>query len=1022
VTTTRGNGIDGSRLRILRELERKILWLSTWTIHNANHVRPNDDGIKVGGHQASSASLVTMMTALYFDALRPQDRVAVKPHASPVFHAIQYLYGRQSQRGLEDFRAFGGAQSYPSRTKDADDVDFSTGSVGLGAALTIFASIAQDYVEAHASEADPPEEPLEQGRMVALVGDAELDEGNVFEALLEGWKHHLRNVWWVIDYNRQSLDSVISDGLSTRFDIMFESLGWRVVTLKYGRRLEAAFAGPDGDVLRRWIDDCPNDVYSALVYKGGGAWRERLQRDIGEHRGIAGLLAEHDDDALADLMTNLGGHDMEAAVQAFREASQSDQPTCFIAYTIKGYGLPFAGHKDNHAGLLTKEQMDEFRAAQDVPEGMEWDRVAGINMELAELEEFVASAPFGADTKRRHSAPHVEVPATLDVRVSREMSTQGGFGRILNELGRSNPEVARHLVTTSPDVAVSTNLGGWVNRFGVFDRAKHRDVFHQEDVHSALSWEKAPAGRHIELGIAENNLFLNLAALGLADSLFGHRLLPIGTVYDPFICRGLDALNYACYQDARFILVATPSGISLAPEGGAHQSIHTPLIGTGQPGLTTFEPAFVDELDAIVGWALEHIQDDQGGSVYLRLSTRPLEQLERAFTPELREGVLAGAYWHAEPQPDTELCLVCVGAITPEALEAHRIICTDLPGAGLLAITSYDRLHASWLEAQRSRQSDRPDADSEIERLLGGLREDAVLVTVLDGHPATLSWLGAVHGHRVVPLGVEHFGQSGGAPDLFREYRIDSEAIVGAVAQALLENNTPDALPHEAVQDAWGGGQHSSLVAATAAKRDVHHFYLRVSIEIDRLLALQVELAERFQGLPVTVNDLIVRAAALALEDVPTANVVWCDDALSRFERAGIAIAVDTPDGLVTPVVEDVVGKDLDVLSAEIRDLTDRAYHGQLAPHECQGGVITISNLGMYGVETLYPALNPPHAIILGIGAAEKRAVARGEGIAIRTVFDCTVCADHRTVDGTDAAEFLAALKGHLQEPLALSL
>ncbi|MBM3524799.1 MAG: transketolase, partial [Alphaproteobacteria bacterium] len=267
--------IDPSLLSVLRALERKVLWLSAWTIHNANNLRPKRDGLKVGGHQASSASLVTLMTALYFHGLRPEDRVAVKPHASPVFHAIQYLLGRQTRDKLERFRGLGGAQSYPSRTKDIDDVDLSTGSVGLGVAATLFASMVQDYVRLKGMVA-PDAKP---GRMVALVGDAEFDEGNIFEAMLEGWKHDVRNLWWIIDYNRQSLDSVVSDRLFQRIIGVFGSLGWRVITLKYGKLLQAAFSGPDGKALEAWIDDCPNTLYAALTYKR--EWRERLEQDLG---------------------------------------------------------------------------------------------------------------------------------------------------------------------------------------------------------------------------------------------------------------------------------------------------------------------------------------------------------------------------------------------------------------------------------------------------------------------------------------------------------------------------------------------------------------------------------------------------------------------------------------------------------------------------------------------------------------------------------------------------------------------
>ena len=595
------------RIACLTALERKVLWLSTWMIHNANHLRPNRDGLKVGGHQASSASLATLMTALYFDVLRPQDRVAVKPHASPVFHAIQYLLGHQSREKLQRFRAFGGAQSYPSRTKDGETVDFSTGSVGLGVGMTLFTSMAQDYLRLKGLV--PTDAP--PGRMIALAGDAELDEGNIFEALLEGWKHDVRNLWWVIDYNRQSLDAVVSDRLFGRIDAMFEMMGWRVVTLKYGRLLEAAFARPDGHHLREWIDACPNSLYSALVYKGGEGWREHLHRDLNRYPGIRAILDDHDDEALQRLMTNLAGHDMELVLDAFHGVID-DRPTCFIAYTIKGYGLPFAGHKDNHAGLMNLDQMASFRRNMAMTEGAEWDLFAGLDVPPERLSAFVAAAPLSGSGRRWHDAPRVAVPPSFPTPRGTTLSTQEAFGRILGDIAAAGGPLAERIVTTSPDVTVSTNLGPWVNRRGIFDRAERADTFREEKVVSAQRWAMSPKGQHIELGIAESNLFLQLAALGLAGPLFGTRLLPIGTLYDPFIKRGLDVLNYACYQDARFILVATPSGITLAPEGGAHQSIGEPLIGLAQPGLVSFEPAYADELAVLLRWALEEIQRDDG--------------------------------------------------------------------------------------------------------------------------------------------------------------------------------------------------------------------------------------------------------------------------------------------------------------------------------------------------------------------------------------------------------------------------
>jgi pyruvate dehydrogenase E1 component len=784
--------ISADKLAALTALERKVLWLASWTIHNANHVRDNADGLKVGGHQASSASLATIMTALYFDVLRPQDRVAVKPHASPIYHAIQYLLGKQTKEKLEAFRGYKGAQSYPSRTKDTDDVDFSTGSVGLGVAQTLFSSLTQDYVRAHGWGLNRPE-----GRMVALVGDAELDEGNIFEALLDGWKQGLRNCWWIIDYNRQSLDAVVREGLWERYEQLFRNFGWDVVIVKYGSLQQAAFKEPGGDRLKAWIDSCPNQLYSALVFAGGAAWRKRLNDEIGDQGDVSKLIAARSDDELARLMNNLGGHDLPAVLAALHGA-HAERPTCFICYTVKGFGLPMAGHKDNHAGMMTPAQMETFQAAMGVRPQHEWDKFEGLEAQAQTLQTFLDAVPFAADKNRRLSAPMIDVPADIPITMQPVMATQTGFGAILNEIGRADSEFARRIVTTSPDVTVSTNLGPWVNRRGLFAREIMKDTFKSERIPSTFNWEFSPKGQHIELGIAEMNLFILLSALGLSHSINGERLLPIGTLYDPFIARGLDALNYACYQDARFMVVATPSGITLAGEGGAHQSIAEPLIGMAQDGLASFEPAYVDELAVIMNWAFAYIQkdgkgeaseqnwlrDETGGSIYLRLSTRPIEQINRAITPELRSDIVDGAYWLRKPGPNCQVIVAYTGAIAPEAIAAVGLMAEDRRDIGLLAVTSADRLNAGWSAAQRARERGLVHARSHIERLLADLPPHCGIVSVVDGHPATLAWLGAVLGHRTRALGVEHFGQTGSLAELYRHYGIDSNAIIAA-AQAI---------------------------------------------------------------------------------------------------------------------------------------------------------------------------------------------------------------------------------------------
>ena len=767
----------------LNALETRLRWLSAWTIHNANHLRESRDGLKVGGHQASCASITAIMSALYFHALRPQDRVAVKPHAGPVLHAIHYLLGNQTREQLERFRGIGGAQSYPSRTKDAIPVDFSTGSVGLGVAVTAFASLVQDYLIAHGQLTE-----AQAGRMIALMGDAELDEGNIYEALIEGYKHDIRNCWWIVDYNRQSLDATTADRMFNRFDDIFATCGWRVLTLKHGKLQKAAFARSGGKAIETWIDTCSNADFAALTYQGGAAWRERLRRDLDGDPAAIQLVDSHDDPELATLMTNLGGHCVETLIDAF-EAADDDKPTLFIAYTVKGYGLPFAGHKDNHSGLMNPTQMAEFRTSLGIAPGQEWEPYGGLGDNAASrLRAFAKNAPF-ARTARRPGAEAVPLPARLTAPSGDEQSTQAAFGKILLEIAKSGSPLADRIVTTSPDVTVSTSLGAWVNQRGLFRRSELKDVFHAARIPSAQRWAGHVAGQHIELGIAEHNLFLLLAALGLSAPVFGSRLLPIGTVYDPFIARGLDALNYGCYQDARFLLVATPSGVTLGPEGGAHQSINSPLIGMGQPGLTYFEPAFVDELAAIMRWALEHMQAEAGGSVYLRLTTRVITQAKRGpdrKSPDWEADVLRGGYWLRPPAPGAKAAIVYTGAVAPEAIAAFEQMAEDIPGLGLLAVTSPDLLHRGWSARHAGRWGATAVDPAHVETLLDRLAPDAGLVTIIDGAPSTLSWLGSVRGMRVSPLGVDRFGQTGDLPDLYRTYRLDADAIIDAAAELFL--------------------------------------------------------------------------------------------------------------------------------------------------------------------------------------------------------------------------------------------
>ena len=776
---------------ILLEIQQRVLWLATRIVDTANHDRDTGDGVKVGGHQASSASLVTAMTALWFAHLDEPDRVAVKPHASPVFHAIQYLLGNLDRSYLTRLRARGGLQSYPSRRKDPDEVDFATGSVGLGAAAPLFAAVTRRYVDAHFGERP-------HSRFISLIGDAELDEGNVWEAVADPATTGLGNVTWLVDFNRQSLDRVVPGVRIDQWRGQFQAAGWHVVEVKYGRRLEAAFAEPGGELLRAWIDEMPNEQYQSLFGQSPAALRKQFLD--GAPTAVEELVRHHSDEELATLVTDLGGHDLLALLAALRECDQvQDRPSVLFAYTIKGWGLPIAGNPRNHSALLTTTQVDELRRTTGLDESTEWERLdpatpAGIWVNAR--RELLAREPRSA------SLP-VEVPESTQLRVAKPISTQEAFGRVLVELAR-NPVVAPYLVTTAPDVATSTNLAGFINKAGVFAPVEQRQW--SED--PMLRWSQSPSGQHIELGISEMNLFLLLGQLGLSWDLSGQPLLPVGTVYDPFVLRGLDAFIYGVYSGARFVIAGTPSGITLAPEGGAHQSTITPSVGLEQPGVTFIEPAYGGALDWLLCDALGKVASGptptsvavpvDDGAYYFRLTTRPIDQAPfeaaraRVGDAVLRRQVLAGAYRivdafvaHPELREGAPLVhLVGSGAVLPEVLLAAEELAGEGIAAHVVDVTSLDRLYSAWQRTLRQgvRTATAPSIPGALRTVFA---DRAPIVSVHDGASHAMAWLGSAMGVPCVPLGVDDFGQSGSVAELYELHDLLPGSIVNAALAAL---------------------------------------------------------------------------------------------------------------------------------------------------------------------------------------------------------------------------------------------
>ncbi len=776
-------------IEVLERIQQRVLWLAVRMVDYANREREippapgGRDGefnVKVGGHMASSASVVSIMTSLWFGHLNGDDKVAVKPHASPIFHAIKYLTGELDKSYLKRLRTLGGLQSYPSRTKDPDVADFSTGSVGLGAVAPLFAAMVRRYVDAHFT-------PRPAARFIALVGDAELDEGNIWEAIADPSLQGLGNVMWIVDANRQSLDRVVPGMKIKKLAGFFADAGWHVIEAKYGHKLQAAFAQPGGESLRNYIDDMSNERYQSLFscirfsLCEKSFWTVRLAE-------VVAFINDVSDDDLAPLVQNLGGHDIEMLLDAYRECDLvTDKPSVVFAYTVKGWGLPIAGDPLNHAALLSETQIDDLRKRNGLTLETEWDQF------VSDSEEDRVCRAVGGDINNKElpDRPALKVPREVSLAIGKKpLSTQEVFGRLLTGLG-AIPEVAERMVTTSPDVSVSTNLGGWINKFGVFSSDEQPNYLGDDRL---LRWNEGPQGRHVELGLSEMNLFLALHAFGLGHELHGEHLLPIGTVYDPFVCRGLDALIYALYNGARFILVGTPSGVTLAPEGGAHQSTVTTSLGIELPNMTYAEPCYARSLDWLLCNGLERLGTPDGDSMYLRLSTRPIDQtpfeniLALRGADALRADVLAGGYRLHEPtDKPTDLIIAATGSVVPEALAAAKLLEAEGINAVVIDICSPDRIYRGWRSAQQNatRHGVTTRDVGHLGKLLHESERRLPILTVQDAASHSLAWLGSVYGARTVPVGVDEFGQSGTIAELYGIFDLLPEQLVNAALLAV---------------------------------------------------------------------------------------------------------------------------------------------------------------------------------------------------------------------------------------------
>ncbi len=762
-------------IKTLESIQDRILWLSIQLVNHANTVRTNRSDLKVGGHQTSSSSVVTILTYLYFEYLEKYDYVSVKPHASPVFHAIQYLLGNLDKKYLTSLRELHGLQSYPSRTKDPDLVDFSGGSVGIGSIAPNFAAISHKYLKDHSLL----NKDLNNARFISLLGDAELDEGTIWEAIADPTMEDISNVIWIVDLNRQSLDRIIPFIRVKTWRQMFEANGWNVIDAKYGKKLEDVFNLPNGELMKDAIDDMPNELYQRLLRKSE-ALREWLPKSVKDSLSMEKLISDFDEEQLYDIFSNLGGHDFYCIDKAFKHASKSKKPTVIFAYTLKGWNLPSVGDPQNHSVILNDSQINELSSNLNIDNKNIWAKFNEGSPEDNKCIEI--------QNKLKRDIPEnkfqIDFPKSFKNDYKNMMSSQQIFGLLMTENSRLDENIRNKFVSISPDVASSTNLGGWINKMGIWQSHKESEL-PEEDLVRALNWEMSKSGQHIELGISENNLFMALGQLGLTEELFGSTLIPIGTLYDPFVRRGLDALFFGVYSGAKFIMIGTPSGISLSPEGGLHQSLITPSIGMEMPELDYYEPAFGKELEWIFLNGMNNVSN-RISSLYLRLTTSRLNQdLFSEYNNNkdmelLREDVINGAYLFnsniSNDSTEYKVNLFSMGAMFSEVVEAQKELLKEGISSNLINITGPGPLYRNFHNNNLN--------GSHLLKILGN-HTNLPSLSIIDGHPHALSWIGSALGVKSISLGITEFGQSGDQKDLYEYYGLDKNSIQEAVYKIL---------------------------------------------------------------------------------------------------------------------------------------------------------------------------------------------------------------------------------------------
>lgn len=894
--------MSSTRASVERELLESIalraLAQATCMIDEANHrddIEPGDP--KVGGHPAASASSLHLLGALHLLVREPQDWIASKPHASPTDHAYHHLLGllREPESGewmeseaaaevmsrLRRFPRNGEAvfQSYHAESDPDAQGLLPSGSVGIPAVAALFSALAFRYLEDRGLR-----EP-DGAHFWCLIGDSEFREGSLLEALTEASEREVGNLTWILDYNRQSLDGARAPGeagLRGTDDARIRDLvlahGWELFEVRHGRRRRAAFRQPGGEALREVLEHGLADTeLQALLYRSDGAvTRQRLiAKSPDLERALSGRL----DHEVQALLADLGGHDIEAIADAYRESKKDpNRPTFIIAHTVKGWGLPNAAAPGNHSSLLESSEMEALLAQASLTREAPYAVFPTGSAPARWLEKRGAALRSGLDAQResvraRAADSSAELGSDwpidfgIDLKLVPTIHTQWMWGQIIAKLIRLGTRAdraaaesarplndtekrweiaARHLMTLSPDVGTSTQLA-YAMDGKVYGPPPAEDHPKSLDAHDPrrpdLTPTREPWARHLRFEITEANAMVALGAFGKLRDLTGVPILPALTIYDFFIKRALDQLYYDLYWGASFLLIGTPSGVTLAPEGAQHSWKSDLQL----PNLITWEPAFAIEMEWIFADAVRrHFERDDRGrtGVLVRAVTRSLSQKvlwerlarQRRFkvggeagrlsleedgdgVPEsrlpvversqiesaLREDVLCGGYLlidyrgYAGYEPGENVVRILVmGALVLEAVAASDALLDRGIFADVVVVTSADLLLGRLGKGDghvhlREKLGLAGDLHVKLREVRG--EGDAILaagrrvpiVSVCDGEPGLLDNAGSIAGVRQMALGLERPSKSGRPSDVYRYHGLDGEAIIEACGRVLAE-------------------------------------------------------------------------------------------------------------------------------------------------------------------------------------------------------------------------------------------